>query len=372
LKRAGGVKPDAYLPSVQITRLNPDSSQRMVSAALRDTLGTVVQDLRLESNDEIRVFSLSDYRTSRYVVVSGAVKIGGRIPYREGMTLREALLQVGGLQESASLTEAEVAHMPEDRRGGALAVTERVPLDSTYLFERGADGRYLGPPGLSAPASRAPEVTLKPYDNVLILQQPDWSLPRTAYIGGEVRYPGTYTLLSTSERLTDLIQRAGGFTPRAYPDAATFTRQTGNAGRVSIDLPAVVKDANNIDNVALVDRDSLVVPAYIPLVTVRGEVYLPVSTAFVKGARLDYYIQSAGGGTVKAETSRSYVIQPNGRVETRSTHLGLWTSNPVPQPGSTVVIPAKDPNDKRDWLQATAAFTSLLGSLVAIAAIVRR
>ena len=72
------------------------------------------------------------------------------------MTLRDAVLLAGGLQESALLTEAEIAHMPESRAGGVMATTTRVPLDSSYLFDRRADSRYLGPPGIQAPTSGAP------------------------------------------------------------------------------------------------------------------------------------------------------------------------------------------------------------------------
>ena len=50
-----------------------------------------------------------------------------------------------------------------------------MPLDSTYVFERGETGRYLGPPGLPAPASGAPEAVLQPYDNVLICGSRDGS-----------------------------------------------------------------------------------------------------------------------------------------------------------------------------------------------------
>ena len=62
------------------------------------------------------------------------------------------------------------------------------------IAERGPDGKYLGPPGLPAASGPNPEVTVQPYDNILILRQPNWELQRTAVIAGEVRYPGRYSL----------------------------------------------------------------------------------------------------------------------------------------------------------------------------------
>src|SRR5690606_8804667 len=100
LRRAGGVKPDTYLGQVLVTRLRSDSTRVQLRTTLADTTGRALDDIVLEDADEITVFSLTDFRPQRYVVVSGAVRDGGRIPYREGMTLRDAVLIAGGLEES--------------------------------------------------------------------------------------------------------------------------------------------------------------------------------------------------------------------------------------------------------------------------------
>ena len=63
----------------------------------------------------------------------------------------------------AGKSAPEIARLPVERTAGSLAVTLRVPLDSTYLFDRGPEGRYLGPPGAPAPASGAQETPLAPY-----------------------------------------------------------------------------------------------------------------------------------------------------------------------------------------------------------------
>src|SRR3989442_3503411 len=105
------------------------------------------------------------------------------------MTVRDLVLLAGGLDQSAYLNEAEIARLPNNRAGGVTALTFRVPLDSSYIFDRGHDGKYLGPPGLPAASGPNSEVSVPPYDNVLILRQPNCELPRTAVIAGEVTDP---------------------------------------------------------------------------------------------------------------------------------------------------------------------------------------
>jgi protein involved in polysaccharide export with SLBB domain len=216
IRLAGGPKPDVYLGRVLVDRLRPDSARVQLRASLRDSLGTVVGDFPLQEDDVIHLFSVTDFRPQRYVAIGGAVRNAGRYPFRRGMTMRDLVLLAGGLQESAYLTEAEIARLPDERSGSVTATTIRVALDSTYLFERRAGEPYFGPPGIPASANGAPEIELRPYDNVLILQQPSWELQRTVSISGEVKFPGTYALKTRDERLSDVIQRAGGFTDEAY------------------------------------------------------------------------------------------------------------------------------------------------------------
>jgi protein involved in polysaccharide export with SLBB domain len=372
LRRVGGLKPDAFLGSLLISRLNSDSTRTILHSGLVDTAGTPTNNIALADGDEITVFSTTEMRTQRYVTVGGAVKRAGiQIPYREGMTLRDAVLLSGGLIEGALLTEAEVASLPDTRGAGITAITMKVALDSTYLFDRGADGRLIVPAGIIVPTQPAPQILLRPYDVVSIKWQPDWQLQQTVTLRGEVQYPNDYALVTKTERLSDLLTRAGGFTSAAYPGGVVFIRKRNNIGRIGIDLPAVMRDPNNVDNLQLADGDSIFIPKFTPVVVVRGAVNSPVGVAYVRGENLDYYVRSAGGATAQGDRRRAYVTQPNGKVETSHRTLVLWQSHPQPLPGSSVVVPVKDPSDKRDWIAIATAATSILGSLVAISAILR-
>ncbi|MGH7602779.1 MAG: SLBB domain-containing protein [Gemmatimonadaceae bacterium] len=373
LKLAGGVRPDVYLGQVLITRTNPDSTRVELRASLRDTTGAVINDLPINEDDEIRVFSLSEFRPTRYVAINGAVRRSGQYPFREGMTIRDLVLLAGGLDQSAYLNEAEVARLPVSRANGVTAQTFRVPLDSSYLFERGPDGKYLGPPGLPAPAGPNPEVTVKPYDNVLIMRQPNWELQRTAAIAGEVRYPGRYALRTKTERITDLIQRAGGLTSDAYANGVIFLRPKNGVGRIGIELPEVLRNSRSRDNLPLVDGDSIYIPRLNPVVNVQGAVNSPVSVTFSPGKTIEYYVRAAGGPTVRADVGRAYVTQPNGKVEARESRFLLPDGVPRPEPGSTVIVPNRDPLDKPiDLLTSLGTISQIFAGLVTLVIAIRR
>lgn len=373
LTKAGGVRPDVFLDEIVISRFESGRTRRSIHAALRDSTGAVVQDIPLQEDDSIHVFSRTDFGFERYVAIGGAVQKGGRYPYRVGMTLRELLLEAGGPLESADLREAEIARFPAQRARGVLAQTFRVPLDSSYLFERRPDGTYVGPPGVPLSAVKTPGVTLQPYDNVLILRQPDWHLPGSVHISGEIRYPGTYTLRTRSERLTDILDRAGGLTDRADPNGLMFFRRADSVGRIGVNLPEVLRDKRARDNFIIEPGDSIVVENFKPYVRVTGALNSPTAVAYVSGASLEYYVSAAGGPTETANYDRRFVRQPNGSVESYRSFFFLPTRKLFPKAGATVVVPAKDPTQKSDYASLATALTPLIATaLTIITVLIRR
>jgi polysaccharide biosynthesis/export protein len=362
LKLAGGVRPDVYLGQILITRTMPDSSRVQLRAALRDTTGAVINDLPLQEDDDIRVFSVSEFRPTRYVAINGAVRKSGQFPYREGMTVRDLVLLAGGLDQSAYLNAAEIARLPADRTGGVTATTFRVPLDSSYIFERGPDGKYLGPPGLPAPSGPNPEVTVQPYDNVLIMRQPNWELQRTVAVAGEVRFPGRYSLQTKTEKISDIIKRADGLAQESYANGVVFVRSRANVGRIGIELPDVLHNSRSPDNITLQDGDSIYIPRYNAVVSVQGAVNSPITVTYSPGKDLQYYVRAAGGPTAAADVKRSYVRQPNGKVESWHFRFLLPDGVPEPQPGSAVYVPARSPADRPIDLLTSVSTIAQIGA----------
>jgi protein involved in polysaccharide export with SLBB domain len=373
IRAAGGLRPDTYLGRVLVTRMRPDSSKVQLRAAFTDTTGGVTEDFPLAPDDEIQVFSLNDFRSRRYVTIAGAVRKGGRFPYREGMTLRDLILLGGGLDQSASLVEAEIARLPESRANGATATTTRVPMDSSYLFERAPSGRYEGPPGLPAAASGGRDEVLRPYDNVLVFRQPDWELQRLVWITGEVKYPGRYALIQKVDRLADLVARAGGLTTEAYPEGVHFARSRDSIGRVAVNLPRALRNRDDADNIVLVDGDSIEVPRYTPVVSVKGFVNSPTAVALRGGADILFYVRSAGGSAKRGDVARAYVVQPNGLVETIRKWpwwVPLPANKPVPKGGATVIVPETDPSDALRTQQTFTQILSVVSILTPIFAVI--
>jgi polysaccharide export outer membrane protein len=372
LRASGGVLPDVYLDEVLVSRLETDGTRRSLHAELVDSLGTPRVDFPLQEDDSIRVYARSEFVPNRYVAIAGAVKRGGQYPYRAGMTLRELVLASGGPLESADLREAEVARFPAIRGKGELATTFRVSLDSTYVLDRAPDGSHLGPPGDPIPRSGAPEVPLSPYDNVLIFRQPEWRELGTVWVGGEVRYPGPYTIKTTSERLSQLLGRAGGLTAQADPSASVFFRREDGAGRIGINIARALKDSKSQDNFVVLPGDSILIGTFKPYVQVRGAVNSPVTVAYVQGRPITYYIAAAGGLSHNADGGSAYVRQANGSVESRQRNWLRPDRDPSPLPGSTVFVPEKSPGEKSDYAGVAGVVAPILASLLTIITIIAR
>ncbi len=365
---AGGFRPATYAGRAHIDRLRVSDSTRSVLAVPLppDSASAWPQDVALQDFDSVTVYGRPEMRDSITVAITGMVNKPGRFPWRAGMTLRDLVLMARGPKVGAYLQEAEIARLPDDRSQGQLATTIRVPMDSTYLFDRDSLGRYVGPPGMAFPASGAASVLIAPYDNVLILRQPNFEFQRTVDIQGEVMYPGTYALRTKGDRLADLVARAGGLSPRAYPEGVRFIRSLNNAGRININLPNALRNHESRDNLVLQPNDSIFVPEYQASVRVIGAVNTPGSVLYRKGKGIGYYIDAAGGGTRLSVEGRASVRQADGEVQTRSRTLLFFRSEPEPGPGSEVYVPARDPTDRTDVVALFASIAQVLASTMAI------
>jgi polysaccharide biosynthesis/export protein len=398
IRLAGGPKPDVYLDRILVTRTNDDSTRLQLRSAFKDSTGSVAEDLVLHEEDEVRVFSRATFLPTRYVTVVGAVRNPGRVPYREGMTMRDLVLLANGVTEDADLREAEIARRAESQNPGALARTIRVRLDSAALVTRGTDGVPVTPaPG---GAGGVPDLVLQPYDNVLIMRQAGWDGQRLVYLTGQVKHPGRYALRNKTERLRDLIQRAGGLTSQAYAGGVQFyrtyyagrsspTERSGRGSeprrsgvdslphgfneRVGLDLPHVLKDRKFRDNIILAGGDSIHVPEYNPIVMVEGAVNAPGAVPYTPGKSLDWYVNAAGGYTGVGDTRHAYVVQPNGKREGVKRRVVLADDVPKPKSGAVVFVPTRVAQDQPSNLTGViATVAQVLTALVTVILVAKK
>jgi protein involved in polysaccharide export with SLBB domain len=373
IKLAGGFQPAIYAGAAHVERLNlKDSTRSLLRVPLpADSTQPFPDDLVLSPYDVVTVYGRENLREDHFVTIGGMVNQPGRFPYRNGMTLRDLVLMAHGLQDGAYLDAAEVSRLPADRTGGQLAITMRPQLDSTYLFEPGTT-TYRRLPGIPGKSSGAPDVFLEPEDQILILRQPEFEKHRTVIVGGEVRFPGPYALTRKDERLSDLIQRAGGLLPTAYEQGTRFMRSFGGAGRINIDLSSALAKPGSANDVIMQPGDSLIVLEYSPSVKVEGAVNSPTSVLYKEGADLDYYIQNAGGFANNAEKDKVSVRFADGTAQVKSRNLLFFTSSPTPGPGSTVTVPVQAATEPFNTTAFLSSVAQILASSVAIVVLATR
>jgi protein involved in polysaccharide export with SLBB domain len=388
LRAAGGFAPEALRSRLTIHRVlrpaerGPGLAQRRaidlelrVASDSTDSHyvgGVTIPPIGLQDGDSIVVDSVPSLELGYYVTVEGMVRAPGRFPWNDGMTLRDLVDLARGPIVGADLREAEVSRMPDRRETGQLAVRMRAPMDSSYLSDRDPQGRFRGPPGLDfPPAGASPEFALEPFDQVLILRQPDFEMPESVVIAGEVSVPGRYTLLTKFDRVRDLVDRAGGILPTGYSEGARLIRAQDGLGRIDMDLVAALDHPSTDDNLILQPGDSLFIPEYSPTVEVRGAVNSPVTVLYQEGQGLEYYIANAGGYRNDADVGRLSVRYANGTARTRSKVL-FWSRWPEPGPGSEIVVPTKDPADEFDTRGLITDLVAILGSVTTVIVVLVR
>lgn len=348
IRRADGLRKDASATRANIFREGENMDAQNLSFDVGRLLKGEVADIPLQRQDSVVIQSIRNLRESYYVRIEGAVNRPDTLNYVANMTISDLITLAGGFQEGATANRVEVARRVRSDSVNSQTNTEiyRFSLDRALRLST-ADAQFM----------------LQPFDVVSIRTQPYYETQQQVFVGGEVLYPGRYAILSRKERISDIIQRAGGLKPEAYLPGSQFFR---NRKLIGTDIRAITENPQTEGNLLLQDRDTLYIPRRVDVVEVQGAVLNPSTVSYGQNFTLRNYVTQAGGYAENARVSRSYVIYPNGRKDRTKRFLGIKLY-PKVQPGSIVNIPFKPIDDRRLTPTERIGIFSLIGTLAATA-----
>ncbi|MFQ6608086.1 MAG: SLBB domain-containing protein [Fidelibacterota bacterium] len=369
LFQAGGLddpvfKSTTFLGRADLLRLDED---RITRTVIPFNLGEVLdhpaspQNLELEPDDIVRVYAQTVFNAVKPVTIEGVVQNPGRYDLKTGMSLKDLILEAGGVDANVYRYKVEVARIdPENKSLDRYAEVVTLSMDEKFHVSEVTAGESHNP-GSDPPPQDG--FLLQPYDVVSIRPDPYFSLQRQVTITGEVMYPGSYTILSPDEKITDIIERAGGLRPEAYPEASRFTRQGQS---IQMSFEDIIHNPRSDLNFQVQDGDEIVIEPQPNLVFVNGEVNNPGIRKYVPGKRLSYYIDVAGGYTPDADRWNVWVQYPNGDSHKINP---LTLISPRVMDGSIITVsrePEEEPFDKTEFAKEIASILADLAQVVAI------
>ena len=405
---AGGILPDASLQSAQLFRTEADGSMKILSINLGEALaGNPIDNLVLQPRDRVLVHRNTSRVDPPSVYVKGEVAKPGKYPLTGNMRVEDLIRVAGGLKRSA---DTEIADLTSHEDG-----------DASHPIARSVDVKLA-----SAMSGDAKEnIPLRDGDVLTIRQTPGWNdLGAMVTLKGELQHPGTYGI-RPGERLSSVLERAGGFDSQAYPYGAVLMRrevrelemkshlelvqrvkaeqvslkalpetdqdqknakltaiaqtetaltqleETPPIGRVVVHIRSDIKNwKNTVADVPVRDGDVLVIPKKADYVTVTGQVYNATAISYQPGRSAKWYLSQSGGLTPLAEKSGVFVIRADGSiVAAKNSNSGWLSGDPlsaVLKPGDSVIVPEKAPKiGGRNW--QTLLQSAQVASSVALA-----
>jgi len=390
IEKSEGLKEDAFMQRGYITRLKSDNTQEIISFNASDIL-TGKRDIPLQREDVVVIPSIFDLKDNPVLSVQGTVRNSGRLPFLEGMTVNDAILQAGGFVEGANTHRIQVARRVKD------SDRSRKDADVATVFEIDIEKDLSGK-----------EFKLEPYDIVSVFNLPGYETQQTVRIEGEVMNPGTYTVIKKNERISDLINRSGGLTAFAYIEGASLKRgdnpetsgekelqqlksnqfekaqedavdstgvkinlrdKTLRNNFVGIDLSYILAHPGSSQDLFLEDHDVLTIPQKMQTVQVSGQVLWPTTVLWEPGKSLKEYIISSGGFSESAFRKKVYVFGANGKAATARNFL-FFKRYPQIKPGSEIFVPEKvrrgEPMSAQAWIGLSTSMASLAAIIFSI------
>ena len=378
VEKAEGVMGDAFLARAVLHREREDLTKEVIQVDLKNILNGSKPDIALQRNDELYIPSIHDLQDIGTITVFGEVARPGDFPFAENTTLEDIIIQAGGLKESASTVRVDVSRRIKDSKG-----TETPSQIGELLTFSLKDGFVIdGEPGFK----------LKPYDQVFVRKSPAYQPQINVHVNGEVLYSGAYALTQKTERVSDLILKAGGVTPYAYIKGAKISRrinteerkrmetvldmarttaqkdsidisklELGDVYYVGLDLEAALNNPGSDADIVLREGDQLFIPEYNNTVRISGDVMYPNTVSYVKGKTLKYYIEQAGDYGQSAKKKSAYIVYMNGQVKKAKKH----DSNLI-QPGCEIIVPTKQESSfKLQNMLSIATTSASLATMIA-------
>lgn len=339
-----GLKDEALLDKIIVYRVNEDLTEKLISFKIDTTDNYIALDtFKLKKRDKIYV--LKDLRRidKYYIQVNGLVRRDTIFPYMENMTLADALVLAQGFKMEAASNRIEIARIANYDK----AISQSVPTQVTILNY--SVSKNIGKDPV------ANSIKLQPFDQIYVRPTPEFEYQMKITLKGEVLYPGEYVLTTKDERLSSVIERAGGLTRFAYADGARLYRQEDGIGDVLTDVNKALKNKTSKFNYVLKKGDIIDIPATKDLVSLRGQFNYPTDkkpenlyVPFTEGKDAKFYIYKYGAGfSDSAFKRKTYVIRPNGQI--LGTHRSMFGRNyPKVEKGSVIVIPVKTSKPKRE------------------------
>ena len=209
ITKAEGLKPDVFLNRATVTRTNSDYSTTNISLNLKEELQN--PQFNLEEEDVITIFSINDLSEEGYVEISGEVSNSGVYPYSKNISLIDLILSAGGFKDNATGKRVEITRRVSNENSNNEILSKVIIVNLSKDLE-----------GIS----ESDNFKLSPFDQVIVRKNPNFYIQQYANIEGEVMYPGKYAISSKNDRISDLLERAGGLKKFAYEKGATLIRLT--------------------------------------------------------------------------------------------------------------------------------------------------
>lgn len=376
IEKADGIMADAFLSRAVLHRQREDLTLEIIQVDLKNILNGSKPDITLKRNDVLYIPSIHDLQEMGSIEVFGEIARPGKYVYADNMTLEDLIIQAGGLLESASTVKVDISRRIKNSKSTEYSST----IGEMFTFGL-KDGFVVdGEAGF----------ILKPFDQVYVRRSPGYQAQVNVTVEGEILYDGTYALTNKSERLSDLVKKAGGPTPYAYIKGAKLMRKANEEElkrmedvlkmmqremgvsnidslileqndrySVGIDLEKALAEPGKDADIVLREGDQLIIPELTNTVKINGAVMMPNTVAYMHGKSAKYYIGQAGGYANGARKSKAFVIYMNGQV----AELKGTGSRQI-EPGCEIIVPIKDKTKADRWnIQSILGIVSSIGSL---------
>lgn len=289
----------------------------------------------LQPGDNLVILDKNNYELESSITISGEVNKTTSLRFDSSLTIKDLLKIAGGIKLSSDINTVQIFRINFNKTQTPTKSLISLQIDKDFNIKLSSEN-----------------ISLQPFDVVVVRRIPEFKMQETVELSGEVKYSGPYIIKNNRYFFSELIKDAGGLTEIADLQNTSLIRSSDSSGILVFSAKDALNHKGSLEYDPILNNGDYVdIPKLYNTIeiTTLGTKYLLgrkqnlLQIVFRGNQTANWYINKYAGGFAKKADKRSvHTIAANGLTSRTKHYLFFFNQYPRVNQGDKIVLSLKE------------------------------